>query len=418
MRKYLRLLGPLAVGSLLSALVVEIISGCLPIKASDREQPLYVQGVPVVRVKLTASPIQSASLAATSGYRLKIDGRTFSSSGGALRPTDVTRLGDVWRIGAASAPGGLLELEPYQGGYASIGNVTYRGSLRLIAVDGDSFIVVNHVDMESYLAGVLPRELYPSWSPVTYRALAVAARTFALYHVKFTGPGRDFDLGAGEASQVYGGFSAETTKAWNAVRDTHGKVMIVKDGAHERLFMTQYSACCGGVVNGAYVIRNVPMVEPFMGGQRCDDCMSCPHYRWDTVTASKAEICSAITAAYPRTAADLSGGLASIRVAESTSYGRAVWLDVRSVNGGLVRLRAEDLRLAMQRTQTPAGRSLYSMNCSINDAGGAIEFRGGRGYGHGVGLCQWGAEGKAKRGWSAGQILSFYYPGVVLMSMY
>ena len=61
-----------------------------------------------------------------------------------------------------------------------------------------------------------------------------------------------------------------------------------------------------------------------------------------------------------------------------------------------------------------AARGLYSMNCDIVDRGGSIEFANGRGFGHGVGLCQWGAQGKALQGWTAERILEAYYPGATL----
>ena len=104
-------------------------------------------------------------------------------------------------------------------------------------------------------------------------------------------------------------------------------------------------------------------------------------------------------------------GAERIRVVSSTDYGRAVWVDVADHGGRSIRIRAEDIRLALIRTKTPAARGLYSMNCRIRDLGDKFEFYDGRGFGHGVGLCQWGAQGKAAAGWSAERILGFYYPG-------
>ena len=63
-------------------------------------------------------------------------------------------------------------------------------------------------------------------------------------------------------------------------------------------------------------------------------------------------------------------------------------------------------------------KTLYSMNCRLRDLGKQIEFSDGRGYGHGVGMCQWGAEGKAKRGWTSEEILGFYYPGANITPHY
>jgi len=278
------------------------------------------------------------------------------------------------------------------------------------------FIAVNHVDIESYLAGVLPRELYPTWEPEAYRALAVAARTFALVHMTTVGTRNDYDLGDTQASQVYAGLSAETGKSVGAVRSTYGIVLAFGEEGKERIFMTQYSACCGGRVNGAYVIRKANRIQPLMGGQVCEDCMACSRYRWPTVRVPKTLVHRALLGRY-RAAAGL-GGVRTIRVVSTTDYGRAVWVDVVGTTGRKLRLRAEDVRLALVFSRAPAARRLYSMNCEIRDAGQAIEFHNGRGFGHGVGLCQWGAQGKAEKGWTGEQILHFYYPGAKLFRVY
>jgi stage II sporulation protein D len=102
-----------------------------------------------------------------------------------------------------------------------------------------------------------------------------------------------------------------------------------------------------------------------------------------------------------------------VEVVTATAYGRAVWVDVVG-NGSPVRLRAEDIRLALLSDGPAAAKRLNSMNCRMVDVGDSIEFTDGRGFGHGVGLCQWGAQSKAIKGWSAEQILGFYYPGATL----
>jgi len=181
--------------------------------------------------------------------------------------------------------------------------------------------------------------------------------------------------------------------------------------------MAQYSACCGGHVNGARVLRNAPSIEPLTGGQTCNDCAMCRRYRWPAVTISKADIYQALLAAYPKSAPAL-GGVESISVLSALPHGRAVWVSVAGPTGQSIRLRAEDVRLALLRAGNAQAKRLYSMNCRMRDLGRAIEFADGRGFGHGVGLCQWGAQGKAEKGWLAEEILRFYYPGAKLFRAY
>jgi len=390
-----------------------MLSSCARERIVSRQQPLSLANVPTIRVRLTGPATDGQVISSTGGYRLWVDGRVFSESAGAMPQTSVRRTGGRWQFNALSVRGNEVTIEPLSG-LLRCGETAYRGRLRLLPVGDEQFTVVNHVDLESYLAGVLAKELYPSWSQTTYGALAVAARTFALYNMKTYGVGRDYDVGDDESSQVYGGASAETDKSWQAVRATHGRVLTYGPKGRERIFMAQYSACCGGVVNSASVIRDAADIPPLRGGQRCDDCRYCPRYSWPPVRISKADIYRAVAAAYPAVAS--LGGLTTVRTAIVTDYGRPVWLDLVGPTGKAVRLRAEDLRLVLNRSGLGRGQ-LNSMNCRIVDVGGAIEFAGS-GFGHGVGLCQWGAQGKAEKGWRAEEILLFYYPESTILPAY
>lgn len=403
----------------LTATVGLVLAGTLSSCRREHYAPqtggLALLDVPTIRVRITPAGISQEDISTTGGYRLFADGRCVLESGGPLGKTALRRQGGLWRLGNLSIPGWQLVMAPTDG-VIRCGLTAYRGSLRMIPTGADGFAVVNHVDLESYLAGVLPRELYPSWSPQTYHALAVAARTFALYNMRYAGAPRDYDVGDDQGWQVYGGFSAETEKSRWAVGRSHGVVLAFGPPGGERIFLPQYSACCGGIVNGAEVIRDAAGIQPLRGGQKCQDCQSCPRYRWPPLRVGKEEIAQALSAIYP--AAGSLGGVATIRVASTTPYGRAVWLDVVGRNGQAMRLRAEDLRLSLLRNGTSNGKTLPSMNCRIRDVGDAMEFSDGRGFGHGVGLCQWGAQGKAEVGWSGEEILRYYYPGAMMFRVY
>lgn len=369
---------------------------------------------PVVRVLLTPSPVSGALVGTVGSYRLVADERVINDSRSSLPLAQVSRSGDTWHFNSLPFQGSTVTVDAC-GGRCRMGDVEYRGRLVLHAVGADQFVVVNHVDMEGYLAGVLPKELLSSWSFQTYRALAIAARTFALYQQRKTGPSRDWDLGDNQGSQMYGGMSAETEKSNRAVRDTHGTVLVYGRRGQEVLFMAQYSACNGGHVNGASVIREAPAIEPLLGGQVDEDGQECPKFRWEPVKIAKGDVLRAVQTSYP-TAGNLKNAN-EIRVVSETGYGRALWVEVVDSFGQSVRLRAEDLRLALSRS-VKAAKCLYSMNCKIRDQGDSFLFYDGRGFGHGVGLSQWGAEGKAQRGWSAEQILDFYYPGAARFGAY
>ena len=164
------------------------------------------------------------------------------------------------------------------------------------------------------------------------------------------------------------------------------------------------------------MIRNANRIEPLNGGRECTYCRKSPRSTWPPVVVFKSAIYNALRQSYP--AASALNGVATIRVSQMTPEGRAIWLDVAGPSGRSIRLRAEDLRLALLMSGAPQAQGLYSMNCKIGDRGDSIAFTEGRGFGHGVGLCQWGAQGMAERGYSAKSILGFYYPGAKLYRAY
>jgi stage II sporulation protein D len=367
--------------------------------------------VSTVRVLLTSPGASEAEISTTGAYRLTVDGKAVAQSATAM-PVVAARYRDgIWQIGPRRPGGREAVLAPAAGSLVRLGGKCYRGSLHLLGDKGDTFLAVNHVELECYLAGVLPKELYADWAPAAYESLAVAARSFAICNMVTAVRGSQYDLGDNQASQCYGGQSAETPKSWAAVNATRGVVLAYGPKGQERIFLAQYSACCGGLVNGAYVIRNADRIPPLEGGQTCNDCAACSRYRWPAVRIRKADILRALAARYD--AARRLTRLDRIDVVAATAQGRAVWVDVVG-NGSPVRLRAEDIRLALLSDGPAAAKRLNSMNCRMVDVGEAIEFTDGRGFGHGVGLCQWGAQGKALKGWSAEQILGFYYPGATL----
>jgi len=134
------------------------------------------------------------------------------------------------------------------------------------------------------------------------------------------------------------------------------------------------------------------------------------------VRVTKVELYGALASQY-KAAAKLRQ-VAELRIVEKNSSGRIIWVDVVDDKNASIRLRAEDIRLSLLRGSVPAARKLYSMNCQMRDVGDAIEFYDGRGFGHGVGLCQWGAQGKADKGIPAEAILNSYYPGARLVRAY
>ncbi len=406
-------------------LIAVVFPSCNPetVRAPEpstlKPAPRTTAGVPIIRVLVTPSALDSVLIDTRGGYRLIADGRVLSESPSPMPRAQITRAGRTWNINNLHPSADVITIEAV-GGQVRLGETLYCGSVCLRAASASGMVAINHVDLESYIAGVLPKEIYAYWAPETYRAVAIAARTFARYQMLNAGSGRDYDVGDNQGSQMYGGFTAATPKSWSAVRDSHGVMLAYGARGREKIFFAQYSACNGGVVNGAYVLREVDESEkipPLAGGQSDPDGQKCTHYRWSPVRVSKADIFKVMRSSSYAAAARLTN-VREVKVASETAYGRPIWLDVVDTAGNSVRLRADDLRLLLLRAGPKAAKELYSMNCRIRDLGDSIEFGDGKGFGHGVGLSQWGAEDKALQGWSPEKILQFYYPGAVLIRAY
>ena len=409
-RRLLALLA--AVGG--AALVAVFISSCYT-RSGDR-RPLRINGVPIIRVRILSGPVEAITVSTSRPCTIRAAGRTRAAPSAALSAAPVSLRRGTWHIGDYRGSGRYVEIAPEDGGTVTLGGIAYRGCIRLIAAP-PGFYAVNRIDLESYLAGVLSKELYSHWADQTYQAQAIAARTFAMHKIETAAGQAEYDLTNTQSSQVYGGLTAETDKAWLAVRSTHGRVLAYgPPGGQLKLILAHYSACCGGVVNTARVLRSADDIPPLRGGQICNDCRPCSRFVWPPVTVSKKELFRCLAAAYADVAA--LGALAKIRVTRRAPYGLPLWVEILGPSGRKARVRYNDIRSALQRGGSPAAEKLHSINCRMRDHGSKIEFYDGRGFGHGVGMCQWGAEGKARQGWSSSRILRFYYPGITIHQAY
>lgn len=399
------------------------VAGCTCAPRTRPDETKHVLGtqprVRDIRVQLTTDqPILQVRVAGP--YRLLVAGRVVDRRGSsdfvAVQPH-----GNRLRIGERTLSAASVDIVPDRSGdlywrtRAETGwGPTRRlpGSLRLTA-DSGGVTAINVVDLETYLVGVVAAELYPDFHREAFRAGAVTARTYALVQMSERA-NDEYDVSASESSQVYVGIpdGPGGRAAAAAVRDTRGVVCTWPSPRGERIFSTYYSACCGGVTQSAAYWGSALDIAPLTGGIRCDYCRIAPAqaYRWKPVRVTKAEIMSRLIA---RDSEYRSlGRLRSVVPIERTPGARLQRLRLTGTSGKVKAIRAEDFRLAV------GSRVMRSTNCRIEDAGDSLVFADGKGFGHGVGLCQWGMQGQALAGRRAGQILEFYYPNTHLTRAY
>ncbi len=412
----------IAIVVLIAAVVVGagVVASCMhrPPRAA-RPHPAPLPTSPsVIRVRLIDA-INIVTLSSDGPYRLTLDDRQVASGAG-LDAGKLWRDAGVWIFNDRPIGAGALKLQSTRaGGLVGCNGRMYRGELHMgeVASDPAKLTVNNHVPMEHYLAGVLARELLRGWSVETYKTLAVAARTYAMYEITHIGRRRSFDVYADQRSQVYGGVKDETAKSLAAVRATWGFVMTVGPKGAERVFKTYYSSCCGGATTPAGGLEpQGEIVRPLAGGVVCNDCVFSGRYRWPTVRIAHSDAFAALARRYKKIAA--MRPLKSVTVSASTPWGRPQWLEVTARDGRVERIRADDLRLALLMSGVPAAKGIYSMSCTLTDTGSELVFSDGRGFGHSVGLCQYGAEGKARRGLKYHEILYAYFPGARITRAY
>jgi stage II sporulation protein D len=270
------------------------------------------------------------------------------------------------------------------------------GRLEVFAEQG-TLVAVNAVDLEQYVAAVVASEVPHQWPEQALRAQAVAARTFAVAQKVAQGPASRAHLGSSVLDQVYRNAAHPPRQALEAARATSGEVLTW--GAAP--IAAYFSASCGGTSESAEAAFNLaPGTTPYIrAGVEDGDARA-----W-TVRLPL----SAITAAL-RKGQRMQAEVRAISVQSRTASGRAQTLLIET-SAGPRPLLAVELRQLLGYERLP------SLLFEVTTESGAAIFRG-KGSGHGVGLCQWGARARALRGDGYREILAHYYPGAELRRMY
>ncbi len=374
--------------------------------------------VPRVRVKL-GRDTRSVAVAVKGPWRL-VGREGEIASGKRLDWTQVTAAGGNVVFGRIATVNGPVELAgagdvPVRVSQAVGGKARrrrYRGTLRISPTHNGAIRLINVLPMEAYLAGVLANELYPSWHVEAYKAQAIVARTYALVD-RNARRRYDYDVQDSQGSQVYGGAGTETATAWEAVEATWGVAATYRvAGGKRALLKTYYHSTCGGDTVAAGGVFGGSTPAPLAGGTKCTYCRKSPKYRWPTVVLTKRHVTGALQRSGSASLTQL-GPVWRVEVAARTGRsGRAERIRVVDTAGKSVLLRSGYWRILVGASKVP------STWFDIEDRGDRIALTGGRGYGHGVGLCQWGAQYLAAHGKRGEEIVRYYYPGVELARAY
>jgi stage II sporulation protein D len=273
------------------------------------------------------------------------------------------------------------------------GDKLYRGGLEVKSRDG-KLMVVNTLDLEAYLYGVVPKEAPATWEMAALRAQAIIARTYALYKRARNGNG-DYDVAAQYVrDQHYDGYGAEHPRTTQAVNDTRGLVLT----CYGELIPTYYHAESAGSTENSEHVWSA--AHPCLRAVKTPMHPASPYRRW-TADVALPDVRAALAKS-----GHAIGNIRSLQPIQWSPSGRIMAIKVIHNRGEHV-IRGTDFRMAL------GPEVIRSTRFTVQVRHGRAFFSG-QGWGHGVGLCQWCSQGMAELGYGYEAILSHYYQGAQL----
>ncbi|MSR47863.1 MAG: SpoIID/LytB domain-containing protein [Planctomycetes bacterium] len=348
--------------------------------------------MPEVQVLLDRD-VSTVDLALDGAYRVVDEGGGTVAEGRRLAAGRLRAAGSGLDLNGVVLRQDEVLLQPLDDDRFQYKGKSYAGDLRVRRDRTGRLEVTNVVDIEEYLAGVLYSEMPASFPDEALKAQAVAARTYARWRLGHGDP----LLRATDADQVYGGASSRHERAREIVAATSG---LVLEAAGQPLCAYFMSTCGGATVDAPLIFTGTPIAG--LAGVPCEWCRESPKYRW-TKTLTPGELARRV-------------GLKDVIAVdvERDRAGHTIRFDVRS-SGASRSFASQEFRRAWNAGATSEAEKLPSAWARALDVTrGEIRFEGA-GFGHGVGLCQYGAAGLAKAGKEWREIIAHYYRGAQLV---
>jgi stage II sporulation protein D len=302
----------------------------------------------------------------------------------------------------------------------------YRGRIHVVAGRGGAgggLMLINRLGIESYIAGVVGPEIGGRRPDelAAVLAQAVVSRTFALKNRgRYESLG--FDAYADTRDQVYNGVAAETPQVWDAVRRTAGQVLRYRGEIVDAFFHSTCGFSTAGVEEAFSTARTRPYLRPVSdeyakGRFYCDIS---PRFRWREEWDAQ-KLRAIFTRTLPAVMPIGGDGLqpiTDVEVTRKTRSGRVAELRIVFEHGD-VRIPGGTVRSVL-RPEVDRTLSSTAFQVTVTKDGGRLTrlVAAGAGSGHAVGMCQWGAVGRARAGQDHRRILSTYFPGTTLERIY
>ncbi|WP_342347651.1 SpoIID/LytB domain-containing protein [uncultured Nitrospira sp.] len=367
--------------------------------------PVVEAAEPAIRVGLADAAqvlsIQSADsffLRLASGKRFHISGRvTIRMQGAGLllndRPVADSHL---WVEGSAGTYQVRVETKQETSAPSNSGpEWVVRGPLE-IQSNPSGLALINWIDLEEYVAGVVSGEVGAKWPLEALKAQAVAARTYVLYK-KIENQQQSFDVVAGVQDQVYHGHSVRAESVLQAVAATRGQVVTYDN----RPIFAAYSSTAAGPTEDALYVWALDL--PYLKGVDCPFDEQAPRYDWRTSFSFDFLEQQLLKEGYNV------GKIATFTPYTFTPSGRVDRVRLLHSRGEII-LRGQDLRRVVGYSK------IFSTQFSIESLGQEVVVVG-HGAGHAVGMCQWGMREMAELGYDYQSIIRHYYPHTKLLPL-
>ena len=271
----------------------------------------------------------------------------------------------------------------------------YRGTIEIVR-DKSSLLLINELNLEDYLVGLINQEISSRWPMEAVKAQAVVARTYALYQKK-NRKYPTYDLESTVTSQVYSGIESEDELARQAVKETEGEAAYYNG----EMIQALYHSSCGGNTEAALEVWGKEI--PYLKSIKDPHCTEAPNYFWQY----KIDL-NGLRDRLRRFNSGI-GKIESVSILKRSSSGRVTRISISHSKGSFV-LEGKDFREAL------GYENIRSTDFTLKIKGDSV-YLAGSGGGHGVGMCQWGAKGMAEDGKSYKDILEWYYPGITIKRM-
>jgi stage II sporulation protein D len=287
-------------------------------------------------------------------------------------------------------------VQPQGNGPIEVNGKAFKGSLRILTDRSGRLTVINLLPLEDYIMGVLAGEIPRDWPLEALKAQAIAARTFAVLTMGTArSKSEPYDLENTALFQMYQGSGLVNEKIQRAVWETRGRIMTF----NSKPILAFYHSNCGGETSGAKAVWSQD--EPYLKPVPCSFGNNGAHFRWH------AEISIQVLVRKLRAAGLKIGDVVQLKPLELDESNRILKLSIMDPDGTSLAIKGSNFRMAV------GPDIIRSTQFTAEVLQDKVVFNG-KGWGHGVGLCQEGACGMALKGYGAFDILRYYYHGIMV----